>query len=242
VSYEPQLQRGYTFDRAESRMRASAREQLDMLGMFHRSTTTLGAVLEGLRVPLHAGRPNPMVDIQSAVLNLAVLALRTARGGGVLVRSGYEVEASAMLRRIGEAQARARAVLTDASGQHARDWLDGKGPSTPRKIAGKHGNLEFFDAYSDMTHATMTSLQRFVAVALEDGRTMVPISPLRNQQIANVMLLEFAIECRQFAMIVGDLFQREVRWLTQLDEELREAVERANEEVGNEGWPGAPSA
>ncbi len=222
-------------------MRASARDKLDMLGVFHRSTTTLGAVLEGLHVPLHTGPKNPMLDIKSAVLNLAVLALRAARAGGVLIRSGYEVEANAMLRRSGEAQARVRAVLTDASGQHAREWLAGKAPSTPRKIAGKHGNLEFFDAYSDMTHATMTSLRRFVAVALEDGRTMVPFAPLRNQQIANVMLLEFAIECRQFAMIVGDLFHREVRWLTQLDEELREAVKRANEEVNSEGWPGAPS-
>jgi hypothetical protein len=38
------------------------------------------------------------------------------------------------------------------------------------------------------SHATMTSLRRFVTVALDDGRTMVPIAPLRNPPIADVML------------------------------------------------------
>jgi hypothetical protein len=36
VSYEPQLNRGHTFDKHESRMRASAREQLEALDVFRR--------------------------------------------------------------------------------------------------------------------------------------------------------------------------------------------------------------
>src|SRR4051794_31423245 len=97
-------------------MRASAREQLDMLGVFHRSTTTLGAVLEGVEVPLHERPAPPDVDLKSALLNLGVLALRTARAGGVLIRSGYELEANGLLRRIREAHAR--------GGGHHREVAD----------------------------------------------------------------------------------------------------------------------
>ena len=193
--------------------------------VFRRSTTTLGAVLEGLEVPFHA-RPAPVeVDIKSAILNLSVLALRTARAAGVLIRTGYELEAHGLLRRVAEAHARVGAVLDDESGQHAREWLTGPSPSTPRRVVGKHGNLEFFDLYSDSAHATMTGLRRFVAIALPDGRSVIPFQPMRDSTLANTMLVELAVECRDFAMITGHAFARKVRGLQQLDEELLAAID-----------------
>lgn len=87
----------------------------------------------------------------------------------------------------------------------------------------------------------MTSLRRFVTVSLEDGRTMVPFAPLRNPPIANVMLLEFAVKSRDFAIGIGTAFQRTVRWLEQLDEELLEAMNRVDDDAKSDEEPGAPS-
>jgi hypothetical protein len=205
-------------------MRAAAREQLEALDVFRRATTTLGAVLEGLDIPIQAR--SATVDTQSAILNLCVLALRSARAAGVLIRSGYEAEALGLMRRVHEATARVGAVIADASGQHAREWLEGQAPSTPRRIASKFGNLAFFDMYSESTHASMTGLLQWVAVELPGGRRMMPIAPMREPLIANTMLVGLAVECRDLAMIAGRTFEREVRGLEHLDVELLGATER----------------
>jgi hypothetical protein len=81
---------------------------------------------------------------------------------------------------VSEAHARLSAIIEDTSGQYARQWLDGQGPSTPRKVAGKHGNLEVFDMYSESAHATMSGLLSWVAVELPDGRKAMPIGPMRE--------------------------------------------------------------
>src|SRR5215203_2353276 len=103
------------------------------------------------------------VAIQPAILNLCVLALRSARPAGAVIRSGYEAEALGLMRRAHQATARVGDVSADDGGQHAREWLEGRGPSTPRRIAGKFGNLAFFDMYSESTHASMTGLLQWVA-------------------------------------------------------------------------------
>ena len=205
-------------------MRASAREQLEALPVFRRSTTTLGAVLEGLDIPLQDR--SAIVDIHSAILNLCVLALRSARAAGVVIRSGYEAEAHGLMRRVHEANARVGAVIADESGQHARAWLQGPAPSTPRKIARKYGNLTFFDMHSESEHATMTGLLAWLAVELPDGRRMMPIAPMRDPSIANTMLIWLAVECRDLAMIAGRTFEREVRGLKNLDADLLDAFKR----------------
>ena len=205
-------------------MRASGRDELEALEVFRRSTTTLGVVLEGLDIPIQ--ERSATVDIQSAILNLCVLALRSARAAGVVIRSGYEAEALGLMRRVHEATARVGAVIADDGGQHAREWLEGRGPSTPRRIAGKFGNLAFFDMYSESTHASMTGLLQWVAVELPDGRRMMPIAPMRESSIANTMLVGLAVECRDLAMIAGRTFEREVRGLKHLDADLLGAIER----------------
>jgi hypothetical protein len=225
VQNEPELDRGRTLDRVESSMRARSREQLETLGLFGRATTLLGTVLEGLDVPFHPN-PAPEVHFRSAILNLCVLALRSARAAAILIRSGYEAEAHGLKRRVSEAHARVGAIVDDSTGEHARQWLQGPAPSTPRRIAGKYGSLGVFDLYSESAHATMDGLLSWVAFELSDGRKAVPFSPMRDPQIANAMLVELAFECRDFAMIAGRAFGREVGGLRALDADLLEAIER----------------
>jgi hypothetical protein len=188
--------------------------------VFHRATATLAVVLEGTDVPFHPDPAPAEIQMKSAVLNLSALALRTARAAGVVICSGYEPEAQGLKRRLSEAYARLGAVVNDESGEHARRWIAGEGPSTPRKIAGKFGNLALFDLYSDSAHATMSGLLNWVAVAMPDGRRAMPISPLREPAFADPMLVEIALECRDFAKIAGVTFERDVPGLDRLDAEL----------------------
>jgi hypothetical protein len=219
-------ERDWTLDRVESWMRAHSREQLDTLSVFGRATTTLGNVLRGLDVPFHPNPAPPEVHLKSAILNLSVLALRSARAAAIIIRSGYEGEAHTLLRRVSEAHARIGAIVADVSGEHARQWLAGAGPSTPRKITGKHGSLEVFDLLSESAHATMDGLLSWVAIELPDGRKAMPVAPGRNAGFANAMLLQLALECRDFARIAGLAFGREVPGLQVLDAELVEMLEK----------------
>jgi hypothetical protein len=59
-----------------------------------------------------------------------------------VISFGYEPEAHGLKRRLSEASARLGAVINDPSGEHARQWLAGRGPSTPQRIVGKFGSLE----------------------------------------------------------------------------------------------------
>lgn len=219
-------------------MRASAREQLEALDMFRRASTTLGAVLEGVDVPFHARPAPPEIDLQSAILNLCVLALRSSRAASVLIRTGYEAEAHGLMRRVAEAHARVGAVVSDKTGQHAREWLAGSAPSTPRKIARMYGNLEFFDMYSESTHASMTGLRTWVAIELPDGRQMMPIAPTRDPALANAMLVELSIELHDFAMIAGLAFARKALGLDSLDADLLDALERQVRLAGDDPQSG----
>lgn len=183
-------------------------------------------MLEGLDVPFHEAPVPIAIYLQSAVLNLGILSIRTARALRLVVSFGYEPEAHGLKRRLSEAHARVGAIVDDSSGEHARQWLTGKGPSTPQKVAGKFGSLGLFKVYSESTHATMTGLLTWVAVPMPDGTRSMTFAPMRSCEFANALLTEAAFECRDLAMIVGKAFGRGVPELQQLDEDLRVAYER----------------
>lgn len=80
----------------------------------------------------------------------------------------------------------------------------------------------------------MTGLRRFVPIALPDGRSVVPIQPMRDPTLANTMLVELSVECRDFAMITGRAFDRTVRVIDHLDHDLLEAIDRFSRGVGSD--------
>ena len=91
---------------------------------------------------------------------------------------------------------------TDESGQHARQWLDGKGPSTPPKIVGKFGSATLWDVYSWSAHADVRGLHQWLSVPLpEKGATHqgIVVTPEHDERLSNAMLVEVATECRDIA-------------------------------------------
>jgi hypothetical protein len=222
----PRLNGDYTLTEMEALLRDRAAGDLDALDIFERSTTTLAFMLQGLHVPPHPDPAPPTVHIKSAVLNLSVIALRSARAVGVLVCSGYEPEAQSSKRRLSEAHARLQAVTKDRSGQHAQRWLEGKGPSTPRKLAGQYGDLEIFDLFSEATHASFLGLRTWSIVDMDDGQRMVLPQPHRRVVIANATFVDAAIEARDFAAAIGTEFSLPVPGLQRLDADLLAAVDR----------------
>ncbi len=132
----------FEFDAAERRLLDAADDTLPALAVARRTTEVLASMIEGVTVPLEPENAPPSFFVRTATLLLSVVALRTARACMLVVATGYMPESHGLKRRLSEVHARAQAVGSDPSGQHARDWLDGRGPSTAHKIVGKFGSAD----------------------------------------------------------------------------------------------------
>jgi len=190
------------FDDLEARRRADAVGRLPVLELARRATDVLAGAIEGASIP-PAPDPAPSSYYRrSATMLLAVIGLRTARACILVVESGYWPEAQALKRRLSEVHARAQAVGTDESGQHARQWLEGKGPSTPPKIVGKFGSAELWKVYSWGAHADAQSVHQWLSVPLPatgDAHQGIVVTPEHHERLSNAMLVEVATECRDIA-------------------------------------------
>jgi hypothetical protein len=190
-------------DRVEASLNDLAETDLAAFGVARHSTVVLARALDGSAVPATSEPVAPTYYIQSATLVLCSLGLRTARAALRVIASGYEPEAHGLKRRLSEIHARTRAVLTDRSGQHARQWLEGVPSSTPRKMAAKFGSLELFDIYSASDHADPRGLHWWLVVPTEDGRQGVLVAPHRRPGFANAILTEIAMELRDLVAAIG---------------------------------------
>ena len=93
-----------------------------------------------------------------------------------------------MKRRLSEIHARAQAVADDKSGVHARQWLEGVGPSTPRNITAKYGRLDLFDTYSASEHADARGMHWWLMVPTEGTQRGVLVQPHRRPPFGNAIL------------------------------------------------------
>jgi hypothetical protein len=141
------------FDEWGSALLGRADADLSASRVARSATEALITALAGAEVVLPGDDPPPSYFMRSAILLLAAIGLRTARACLLVIGAGYEPEAQALKRRLSEIHMRAEAIVTDPSGQHARSWLDGRGPSTPRRLANQFGNLDVWDTYSASGHA-----------------------------------------------------------------------------------------
>jgi hypothetical protein len=121
-----------------------------------------------------------------------------------------------------EVWTRVGAVIGDESGQHAREWLEGRSPSTPRKLAAQFANLSLFDLYSQSDHADGRGVLNWIAVPLpelgEHHKGLVT-RPERRPEVANAMLCELAHECRDLARVMATSRGMEIE-LAPLDAEI----------------------
>lgn len=217
------------FSRTEEELRHAADAELEPLSVARHATKALASAVNGTSIPVAPEPAPPDWYLRAAILNLCLIALRSARGCLVLIASGYEPEAQGLKRRVSEVYARMGAVVDDTSGQHARQWLEGAPPSTPRKITGKFGSLELFDLYSQSEHADARGITSWLAIPMpeihEHHRGLIFV-PHRRPEFANAMLVELAHEVRDLAQIMARSRGLSVPDLGILDAEIRAARER----------------
>lgn len=192
----------HSFDDAEASLRATARQDLPALAIARSATEALAVALDGAAVPPAGEPPPPAYYAASALLMLSTMGLRTARAALIVIASGYEPEAHGLKRRLSEIHARAQAVADDASGQHARQWLEGRGPSTPRKITAKYGSLDLFDTYSASEHADARGMHWWLTVPTEGEQRGLLVQPHRRPRFSNAILTEIAMETRDLVAVL----------------------------------------
>lgn len=216
-----------SFDGLERRLAASADSELPALGVARSATEALTSAVDGASVEPGGDAPAPSYYMRSAVLLLAVMGLRTARACLLVIAAGYEPEAHGLKRRLSEVHARAQAVLDDQTGQHARDWLDGKGPSTPPKIVGKWGARDLWETYSASTHADAKGLRWWLMMPVPDAhpdqRGLI-VQPHRRPEFSNAMLTEVAMECRDLAHALAASRGGQLQGIDELDGYIDRAI------------------
>ncbi len=100
--------------------------------------------------------PAPIAQ-QVAISALAGITVRAVGSSMSLIACGYLPESAGPARRGLEAQLRARAILDDPSGQHARDWLT-RPMQGWKKLADRYKTSKDLELFSIFAHADARSL------------------------------------------------------------------------------------
>ena len=155
-----------------------------------------------------AGAPAGWGASSNGVLAAAAMALRTGRAIGLLVRSGYGVEAAGLVRRLGEITQRAASCAEDPTGTYARDWGEGggrtekparayvRGVTDPGSVRDKWGFL------SQLEHANLTPYLSFTCSYDQRGEIFHPVAPARHEAADALILSSAAWDLARIAAAV----------------------------------------
>ena len=141
----------------------------------------------------------PLVAKQVAITTLAGVTIRASGSAMALISTGYVPESAGPARRGLEARLRARAVLDDDSGQHAREWLS-RPMSGWRKLADRYGVSDDLELMSIFAHADARGLVPLYAGppgGTGDGEVRevnVDLRPARDTAHASNLLYALAYE------------------------------------------------
>ena len=195
------------YEAAETRLRESAETDLPVLAVLREATDALIWSLFQSEMPPHEdSRPVPPEHyVGTALLFLGVMGLRAARATTAVIAAGYESEAFGLKRLLTEIHSRTKAIIEDPSGQHARDWLVGPSPGTPRKLVTKHADQEMFDMYSASAHADAQGVKDWLVQRTGPRDSGISAAPKRRPQFATVILLECAREVRDLAVALASI-------------------------------------
>lgn len=209
----------------EARALRTANAELDALHVAQEAAVALVSVVD--RFSIESDEYETVTGRQKlAAAILATMAFRTARACVLVIAAGYVPEAFGLKRRVSEARWRMEAILNDHSGESAKQFIESRS-SPPRKLAGKTGSLEVWDAYSWGTHVDLRVGPSFTRIMGPDGVTTgLPVASSRQAETANHMLVELAHELRNMAGTVakvlrdGELGPRKL--VEELDAEIAE--------------------
>ncbi len=235
----------FDLNAAERHFLTTADEALPALSTARRATECLAAMVDGASTPPEPDDAPPSFYVREATLVLSVLALRTARACLLVVSAGYMPEAHGLKRRLSEIHARAQAVAQDTTGEHARQWLQNRGPSTPHKIVGKFGSADLWEVYGWGAHADAQSAQQWLTVPMPDvhkNHRGLVVPPHHHQILSNALLTEVGMECRDMAAamaVARATTHEEVRvnvdQVKTLDPDLETLIDRYYNRVQDDG-------
>jgi hypothetical protein len=188
------------------------------------ATQTLLGVLDGATLAPHEGERDPPAGYwrARAMLYLGTLALRTTRAAMVVVASGYEDQAIGLQRTLLEIHSRIQHVANDESGAYAKHWLEGRA-GKPGKAVGSFSPEDLWKMLSRSSHADHRAVENFLAVTQDDGTTSLVVMPERRQDVSNAILVTFAGEARDVAVMIARELELTIPTtvLSQLDEAIK---------------------
>ncbi|MCP9491536.1 MAG: hypothetical protein MSC31_16925 [Solirubrobacteraceae bacterium MAG38_C4-C5] len=155
-----------------------------------------------------AGAPAGWGASSNGVLAAAAMALRTGRAIGLLVRSGYGVEAAGLVRRLGEITQRAASCAQDPTGTYARNWGEGAGRAGKPSTAYMQGVTEpeavrvKWSFLSQMEHANLRPYLNFMCSRDERGEIVHPVAPARHAAADALVLSSAALDLARTAAAV----------------------------------------
>jgi hypothetical protein len=144
----------------------------------------------------------------NGVLAAVAMALRTGRAIGLLVRSGYGVEAAGLVRRLGEITQHAAGCAQDPTGTYARNWGDGAGKAGKPSSAYMQGVAEpdavrdKWGFLSQMEHANLRPYLNLMCSHDERGEIMYPVAPARHEAADALVLSSTAWDLARTAAAV----------------------------------------
>ena len=156
---------------------------------------------------------------QIAILSLGNLTVRSAGSGMMLVSTGYVPESAGPIRRCVEANLRARAILDDESGEHARAFLQGKPKKSISQLAHRYGKSEDLKLLSVYAHSDVRGLMPMLTGPPE-GEDGIDLRPNRDDASAAPLLHAIAYECAFMSISFGLVFQAAIKFPAWVQAEL----------------------
>lgn len=152
------------------------------------------------------GRP---ILRRAALIGTAGITVRAAGSGMALVACGYLAESGGPARRGLEAKLNAMAILDDASGEYALNYLRGRSRGLT-KLAEKYGTREDVLVLSRVAHADVRGLSLLhldpprAGNAIVEG--VVDLAPSRDEVLAGFALYALAFEAAGMCAVLAEGF------------------------------------
>jgi hypothetical protein len=171
--------------RAASRLRASAAREIPGLSLLE---SALNEIMIAYRETRDSSPPHDAQSDwrrQAITVDLAgLMAVRCGQAIALLVRSGLSVEASGLVRRLGEVAQRAAGVADEQSGgDYARSWRASEGKPSKAYVRGVDdvlGARKKWAHLSNFDHADLGPFLEVLATPTETGGVGFPAAPARH--------------------------------------------------------------
>jgi hypothetical protein len=149
---------------------------------------------------------------------MTIFGFRAIRAAIAVLRVGYSEQAVGHNRLLDELHGRAQKITEDASGDLARQWLDGHWNPKGAKLAGR----DLWDMMSAPAHAGVRGVLDWIAVSNDDGTTSMVVGPEARPEVGNAMLTYMAGEGRDLALMLAKAAGKRLN-LVELDARINSA-------------------